>query len=130
MTVRTMIRIVIGWGLATFGVQLIVRLTGGSSLGGDIGGLMALIHLGGLIGAPLALILNRHLRSTSVVFALSIALSIALSALAVQSLIWFAVATRLTLIATGTAYGVGLALLLSAETRSELDPEPETAAHQ
>ena len=121
MTVRLMIRIVIGWGVATFGVQLVAR----GGIGGDIGGLMALVQMGGLIGAPLALILNRNLRSTSAVLALSIALSIALSALAVQSLIWFAVATRLALIATGTAYGAALALLLSAEPDPEPEPDPE-----
>jgi CBS-domain-containing membrane protein len=109
MTVQSLTRIVLGWGLATMVCQ-IVGLD-------NVGGLMALIHLGGLIGAPLAMTLNRHLRSPSVMVALSIALSIALSALAVQSLIWFAVANRLLLIAVGTAYGVGLAALLSG-------PEP------
>jgi hypothetical protein len=111
MTVRRMIVVVLVSGAATAGAQL--------AGWGDLGGLMALIHLGGLIGAPLALILNRHLRSTPVMFALSIALSIALSALAAQSLIWFTVATRLALIVTGTAYGAGLAWLLVAEPEVE-----------
>jgi hypothetical protein len=100
-----MVRVVVAWGLAA----LVCQAVGLDNLGG----LLALVHLGGLIGAPLALTLNRQVRSPSVVVVLSIALSLALSALAVQSLIWFSAANRLLLIAVGTAYGVGLALLLS-----------------
>jgi hypothetical protein len=111
MTVGRMIVVVVAFGAATAAVQL--------AGWGDLGGLMALVQLGGLIGAPMALILNRHLRSTAAAFALSIALSIALSALSVQSLIWFTVATRLSLIVTGTLYGAGLAWLLAAEPDTE-----------
>lgn len=111
MTVRRMILVVLGFGAATFAVQL-------AGLG-DLGGLMALIHLTGLIGAPLALILNRHVRSTPAVLALAVALSVAQSALAVQVLVWFSVATRLALIATATLYSAGIAWLLSSETVAE-----------
>jgi hypothetical protein len=89
---------------------------------GDVGGVLALIHLGGLIGAPLAMILNRHLRSVPAAMALSVALSIALSALAVQSLIWFELAGRLLLVVVGTAYGLALAGLLIGN-----DPRTATA---
>ena len=62
----------------------------------------------------LAMILNRQLRSIPVVIALSVALSIALSAIAVQSLIWFRVATGPALVLAGTVYGCVLAGLLQA----------------
>ncbi len=114
ITVRRMILLVLGFGALTMLVQV-------AGLG-DLGGLMALVHLGGLIGAPLALILNRHLRSASVTFVLSIALSLALTGLAVQSLIWFTAATRLTTLAAATLYGAAIAWLLSSEPDAGLDP--------
>jgi hypothetical protein len=119
MTVRQMIRIVIAWGLVTVFVQSLSSFcdsTGSACQGlATVGGLLALVQLGGLIGAPLALILNRQVRSASVVVVLSIALSMALAALAVQVLVWFEAATRLLLVASATAYGVGLAALLNTE---------------
>lgn len=114
MTVRRMILVVLAFGAATMAVQAVGL--------GDLGGLMAFIQLGGLLGAPLAMILNRHLRSTSVAFVLSIGLSLSLTALAVQSLTWFTAATRLSTIAVATLYGAGMAWLLAAEPESE--PEP------
>ncbi len=104
MTVRQMMYLVGGWGLVTM-IALLIGLE-------TVGGLLALVQLGGLIGAPLAIVLNRQLRSIPVVVALSVALSIALSALAVQSLIWFGAATGVLLVLTGTAYGCVLAYLL------------------
>lgn len=101
-----MMLLVAGWGLATLAALLLGFET--------IGGLLALIHLGGLVGAPLAMILNRQLRSIPVVIALSVALSIALSAVAVQSLIWFRVASGPALVLAGTVYGCVLAGLLQA----------------
>lgn len=107
MTVRQMIRIVVLFGLATLAIQ---------ALGLDtLGGLMALVHLCGLVGAPLAMLLDRQVRSPSVVVVLSIVLSIAVSALAVQSLIWFVAADRLLLIAVATGYGAGVAALLASD---------------
>lgn len=113
-TVRGMMRFV-----AAFGVVTVVAQVVGLS---DLGGLLALVQLCGLVGAPLAMILDRHVRSASVVVALSIALSMALSALAVQVLIWFSVAYRVLLVVTATAYGIGLASLLAGE------PEPDDLA--
>lgn len=110
-TVRGMMRFVAGFGVVTA-----VALAAGF---GNVGGLLALVQLCGLVGAPLAMILDRHVRSASVVVALSIALSMALSALAVQVLIWFSVAYRVLLVITATAYGLGLASLLVGE------PEPD-----
>lgn len=110
-TVRGMMRFVAGFGLVTVMAQVV-----GLS---NLGGLLALVQLCGLVGAPLAMILDRHVRSASVVVALSIALSMALSALAVQVLIWFSVAYRVLLVVTATAYGLGLASLLAGE------PEPD-----
>lgn len=105
--VRRMILLVLGFGALTMLVQV-------AGLG-SLGGLMALVQLGAFIGAPLALILNRHLRSASVTFVLSIALSMALTALAVQTLIWFTAATRLSTLAAATLYGAAIAWLLSSE---------------
>jgi len=110
-TVRGMMRFVAGFGVVTA-----LALAAGF---GNLGGLLALVQLCGLVGAPLAMILDRHVRSASVVVALSIALSMALSALAVQVLIWFSVAYRVLLVITATAYGLGLASLLVGE------PEPD-----
>lgn len=99
-----MIAVVVGSGVLT--VVLLV-------LGFETaGGLLALVQLGGLIGAPLALVLNRRLRSIPVVVALSFGLSLALSALSVQSLIWFGTATGELLVVTGTAYGCLVAALV------------------
>lgn len=113
-TVRGMMRFV-----AAFGVVTVIALAAGF---GNVGGLLALVQLCGLVGAPLAMILDRHVRSAGVVVALSIALSMALTALAVQVLIWFTVAYRILLVITATAYGLLLASLLVGE------PEPDDAA--
>ena len=106
-----MAKFVAGWGVAT-----VVAAVAGL---GTIGGLLALIQLGGLIGAPLALVLNRELRSGSVVVVMSLALSLALSALAVQSLIWFGIASSPLVVVVGTTYGIVLALLLAETERPE-----------
>ena len=105
MTFDRTMKVMGGWGLVTV-VALVLGLH-------TIGGLLALVQLGGLIGAPLALTLNRQLRSVPTAIALSIALSLALSALAVQSLIWFGVANKSLLVFTATAYGLALSFLLA-----------------
>lgn len=105
MTFRQTMTVIGVWGLVTV-LALVIGLH-------TVGGVLALVQLGGLVGAPLALILNRQLRSVPAVVALSIALSLALSALAVQSLIWFGVANRSLLVLTATAYGLVLSFLLS-----------------
>ncbi len=111
MTIRQMMQLVLAWGV----VSVVAHLLGLD----DVAGILSFIHLGGLIGAPLAMVLNRHLRSTSATIALAVALSFALSALAVQSLIWFSLATRVSLLVVATAYGLGLAsLLVPSETRT------------
>lgn len=87
-----------------------------------IGGVLALFQLGLFVGAPLAVLLHEELRSWPVVVAISGALSIALSAISVQFLIWFKIASSELTVVTATAYGVILVLLLaSSEFRS---PEP------
>ena len=108
MTVRQMTLVVTGWGLAT-AVALLVGLD-------TVGGLLALVHLGAVVGAPLAVLLARQTRSVAVVIVLSIALSLALSALTAQVLIWFGVASRVLLVLAATAYSGALASLL---------PQPE-----
>lgn len=105
-------------------VGLFGLLTVGLTLAGweTVGQLFALVHLGGLVGAPLALLLYPQLRSPAVVVIVGIALSIALSGLAVQSLTWFSLVTRELLVLVATAYGVVLAWLLSSDSeRLELE---------
>ncbi|MEZ5407368.1 MAG: hypothetical protein R2761_05035 [Acidimicrobiales bacterium] len=116
-TVPGMMRFVAGFGVVTA-----AALAAGF---GNVGGLLALVQLCGLVGAPLAMILDRHVRSASVVVALSIALSMALSALAVQLLIWFSLAYRVLLVITATAYGLGLASLLVGEREPDDRALPE-----
>jgi len=82
-----------------------------------IGQVFALIQLGVLVGLPLAWLLRPQLRSTAVVGVVGVALSIALSGLAVQSLIWLSLAGREVIVAAATLYGVVLAWLLSSDGR-------------
>lgn len=106
VTVRESIWIVGGVGLLT------ALLLG---LGADtLGGLLALAQLGLLVGAPLALFLHHELRSWPVVAVVAIALSVSLSAMAAQSLIWFELAIPQLIVLTATAYGTVLAVLLSS----------------
>ena len=79
---------------------------------GTVGGLMALVQLGGLVGAPVALVLHRSLRSWPVSVVISGVLSLSLSALAGQSLVWFGFAIPEAVVLAATAYGLGLAWLL------------------
>ncbi|MEM9563018.1 MAG: hypothetical protein AAGA93_10390 [Actinomycetota bacterium] len=98
------------WAVAGFGVVTSLLL----ALGVDtIGSLMALAQLGGLIGAPTALLLRNDLRSTAATVVIAGVLSIAISAIAVQSLVWFEWATGPAIVLLATAYGVVLARLLT-----------------
>lgn len=107
-------------GLITVGLLLIGQRT--------IGGLLALLQLGGLVGAPLALLLHRQLRSRAVVAVIAPALSIALSALAAQSLVWFDLAEPELIVLCSTAYGVMLAWLLSSEQQQAVGDAAEHAS--
>ncbi|MGI9597752.1 MAG: hypothetical protein ACR2QK_16430 [Acidimicrobiales bacterium] len=99
------------WGVGIFGALTALLLLIGAD---SVGGVFALLQLGFLVGAPLAFVLHQELRSWQVVLVVAVALSIALSAISVQFLIWFRVATAELLVVTATAYGVVLALLLSS----------------
>jgi hypothetical protein len=92
------------WGAAA-ALALTVGLTG-------LGGVMALVYLGGLAGTPVAVRLRPQVRSMAVVVVLAIGLSLAMTGLAAQLLIWFGVATRAMLVVTATFYGSALSLLL------------------
>ncbi len=96
------------FGLLTVGLMLMGLDT--------IGQLFALLQLGFFVGAPLAWLLLPQLRSRAVVIVVGIALSISLSSLAVQSLIWFNLAGRELLVLAATAYGVVLAWLLPSDS--------------
>lgn len=80
----------------------------------SLGGVLAFFQLGFLVGAPMAIVLQQELRSWPMVVVVAVPLSIALSAISVQFLIWFRIASGELLIITATTYGVVLALLLAA----------------
>lgn len=102
----------VAWWVGGFGVlTTLLQLIGLDT----IGGIFALFQLGLFVGAPLAVVLHTELRSWAVVTVISAALSVALSAIAVQFLIWFRVASGELLVVTATAYGVVLALLLAQQ---------------
>lgn len=106
MTVRTA-----GMTVAAVGLVTLVLF----AVGADApAGLLALLQLGGLVGTPLAVVLHHELKSWPSVGVVAIALSISLSALAVQSLIWFDISSSPMIVATATVYGVVLAWLLSS----------------
>lgn len=98
------------WAVGAVGAVTTLLLLVGAD---GIGGVLALFQLGFMVGAPLAFVLHRRLRSWQVVLVVAVALSIALSAISVQFLIWFRIASAELLVTTATAYGVVLALLLS-----------------
>jgi drug/metabolite transporter (DMT)-like permease len=89
---------------------------------GPVGQVLAMIQLGVVVGAPLAMLLHHELRSWPVVIVVGIGLSIALTSLAAQSLIWFDLAGPEMLVILATGYGVALAWLLST---ADLGREPD-----
>ena len=89
---------------------------------GPVGEVLAMIQLGVVVGAPLAMLLHHELRSWPVVIVVGIGLSIALTSLAAQSLIWFDLAGPEMLVMLATGYGVALAWLLST---ADLGREPD-----
>ena len=98
------------WAVAGFGVATALLLAVGAD---TLGSLMALVQLGGLIGAPTSLLLRNDLRSTAATIVVAGVLSVAISAIAVQSLVWFEWATGPAIVLLATAYGVVLARLLA-----------------
>jgi uncharacterized membrane protein len=100
-----LIAVVAGWALLTV-ATLAIGLEA-------VAGVLTLVHLGGLVGAPLAIVLDRQLRSLAVVAALSIGLSMAMTTLIAQLLLWFGVSQLPVLIATATAYGLVVAILVA-----------------
>ncbi len=87
--------------------------------------LAALVQMVAFAGAPLAMLLGDHLRSRAVVAVFAVALSLAISAIAAQSLYLLGLATSEALVLLTTGYGFVMAWLLSssAVTRGRmLDP--------
>jgi hypothetical protein len=109
------------WVVGAVGLLTVVLIGVGAD---TIGGLLALLQLGLLVGSPLALVLHRELRSWSVVVVVAVALSVALSAIAAQALIWFELATPELIVATATAYGIAVAVLLSPVAPARRDDGP------
>lgn len=102
----------VAWAVGVFGTVTTFLLAVGAD---GIGAVFAFFQLGFLVGAPLAIVLQRELRSWPMVVVVSVPLSIALSAIAVQLLIWFRIATGELVVLTATAYGLALALLVAAD---------------
>lgn len=109
MTSRIASYLSVGFGLFT----LFFMWTGPDSFAG----LLAFVQLGIIVGAPIAIALRSIVRLWPVTIILSVGLSLALSALAAQSLIWFEVASNPAVVAIATIYGVVLALLVPSEEK-------------
>lgn len=111
--------------IAGFGALTALTLAVGA---GTLGGLLALVQLCFLIGLPIALLVADDLRSRAAVVVLAATLSIAISAIAVQSLVWFRLASAEAIVVLATVYGVVLAQLLStASGRGNADLGPTGA---
>ncbi len=114
-----------GWSGSDTFVRLIIIMVGSALLTvatmgvrlDTLSGVLGLIHLGGLIGAPLGFVLLGQLRSPAVAVVVSIAFSAAMTALAAQLLLWFGFTERPLLIATATAYALVVATLVSDSSR-------------
>lgn len=99
--------------LLTAGVGLVSFVLLALDLG-PAGELMALVQIGALAGAPLAALLHPEVRSWPTVSVLAVATSLALTALAAQSMIWFDLSGRAILVLVTTVYGLALGWLISA----------------
>lgn len=101
------------WGVAGVGLVCAALLAVGLD---TLGGILSLLQLCLLVGAPTALLLGDALRSRAAVAVLAVALSIAITALSVQSLVWFHLAVSELIVLTSTAYGIIIAVLLDADS--------------
>lgn len=108
-----MVRVSLAFGAVTALVQVLGLST--------IGGVMALFQVGLLAGAPLALLLADALRSKAATVVVAAVISLALTAVATQVLIWFRQATPELIVISATIYGVALALLLASASASVTD---------
>lgn len=97
------------WFVAGFGAVTALFLAVGA---GTLGGVMALFHLCFLVGAPLAMLVADDLRSRAAVVVVAAALSVAIAAIAVQSLVWFRLASAELIVILATVYGLVLAQLM------------------
>lgn len=113
------------WAIAGFGAVTALLLAIGA---GTLGGLMALLQLCLLVGGPVALLLADDLRSRAAVVVLAAALSVAISAIAVQSLVWFRLASAELIVVLATVYGVVLAQLLASSDARQRNPGPTEEA--
>ncbi len=98
-------------------VSAVIVVVGGRVAPGTAVGLLALGHLGVLVGAPMARSFRTEVRSRAVLLVLAVAFSLALSFVAAQALIWFGEATRSLIVVTSTAYGLVLGALLETGNR-------------
>lgn len=108
-------------GVGVFGLVASAFLALGFN---NIGGIMAAFQLTLFVGSPMAVSLREELKSWRVVAAIAVVLSIGLTAISVQFLVWFEVATAPLLTALATCYSVAIGLLMSSvgagRTRAEL----------
>ena len=122
MTLRQATWVVASWG----GLTLAAMAVGPPWLGA----VCALLHTCGIVGAPLAVTLHRHVRSALVVVALSFSFSVALTALSSQALVWFALARPIPIVVATTVYGLALGVLAAqaAPTVAAAAPSAPTVA--
>lgn len=82
-------------------------------------------QLGLLVGAPLAVLMYDHVRSWPVVIVISVGLSVALTSMAGQALLWFDLANPELVVLLSTGYGVALAWLLGTiDPRRDHESDP------
>ncbi len=112
------------WAIGLFGAFTVFLLLLGFN---NVGGVLALLQLGLFAGSPLARVLRHELKSWAVAVAVSVVLSIGLSAISVQFLIWFETATAPLVVGLVTIYSMVLAAL-SSSIGAGRDRQPATGA--
>ena len=105
---------------ATGGLAVVLLAAGLETVGGAV----ALVQLGLLVGGLPARLLGGALRSRAARVVLSVTLSLAITALAVQSLMWFRLATAELIVVTATAYAIVLTALLDSFDGGADQPRP------
>jgi hypothetical protein len=110
MTLNQATWVVVLWGSIT----VVMLLVGPSGLAAGC----ALLHTCGIVGTPLAITLHRQVRSVLVVVAMAFSLSLALTALTSQALVWFSLANGPLIVVAATINGVVLGHLATVATGS------------
>ncbi len=100
--------------VGAFGVATAAAIAAAPALGG----ILAAVHLVGLVGWPLSASFGAVVRSRLNRAALSVVFSLAVSALSFQSLYWFGFAAPVAVVALATIYGLALGWLVPSGNRT------------